>query len=112
MRAIFKSFWVRKLIGKLGVPYNRRLPVRGSPHPNDYDAGLSLATAESNAFRSQSGLPAPEWRIAALICLASGGVTRTANNSPLAFCVPIFGLPIFFFIYLVNKMFDTNISLC
>jgi hypothetical protein len=33
MRAIFKSFWVRKLIGKLGVPYNRRLGVRGSPHP-------------------------------------------------------------------------------
>jgi hypothetical protein len=25
--------WVRKLIGKLGVPYNRRLRVRGSPHP-------------------------------------------------------------------------------
>ncbi|HUA38803.1 MAG TPA: hypothetical protein VMA35_10470, partial [Candidatus Sulfopaludibacter sp.] len=33
MRATFKSFWVRKLIGKLGVPYNRRLRVRGSPHP-------------------------------------------------------------------------------
>jgi hypothetical protein len=29
MRANFKSFWVRKLIGKLGVPYNRRLRVRG-----------------------------------------------------------------------------------
>ena len=27
MRAIFKSVWVRKLIGKLGVPYNRRLGV-------------------------------------------------------------------------------------
>jgi hypothetical protein len=26
--------WVRKLIGKLGVPYNRRLRVRGSPHPH------------------------------------------------------------------------------
>lgn len=25
--------WVRKLIGKLGVPYNRRLGVRGSSHP-------------------------------------------------------------------------------
>src|SRR5277367_6197141 len=33
MRAKFKSVWVRKLIGKLGVPYNRRLRVRGSPHP-------------------------------------------------------------------------------
>jgi hypothetical protein len=28
MRVIFKSVWVRKLIGKLGVPYNRRLRVR------------------------------------------------------------------------------------
>ena len=27
------QFWVRKLIGKLGVPYNRRLGVRGSSHP-------------------------------------------------------------------------------
>ena len=25
--------WVRKLIGKLRVPYNRGLRVRGSPHP-------------------------------------------------------------------------------
>jgi hypothetical protein len=31
MCAIFKLIWVRKLIGKLGVPYNRRLRVRGSP---------------------------------------------------------------------------------
>jgi hypothetical protein len=46
MRATFKSVWVRKLIGKLGVPYNRRLRVRGSPHPLDYDAGLSLAVLE------------------------------------------------------------------
>src|ERR1017187_5860514 len=53
MSAIFQSYWVRKLIGKLGVPYNRRLRVRGSPHPNDYDAGLSLAAAESNAFQNQ-----------------------------------------------------------
>jgi hypothetical protein len=30
MRAKLKSIWVRKLIGKLGVPYNRRLRVRGS----------------------------------------------------------------------------------
>jgi hypothetical protein len=51
MRAIFKSFWVRKLIGKLGVPYNRRLRVRGSPHPNYFDAGLSPAATESNALR-------------------------------------------------------------
>ena len=58
MRAKLKSVWVRKLIGKLGVPYNRRLGVRGSSHPLNYDADLSLPAAESNAFRNQSGLPA------------------------------------------------------
>ena len=50
MRANFNR-WVRKLIGKLGVPYNRRLLVRGSPHPRYYEAGLSLPAADSNAFR-------------------------------------------------------------
>jgi hypothetical protein len=54
MRAIFKSAWVRKLIGKLGVPYNRRLGVRGSSHPVHYDADLSLPAADSNAFRAHS----------------------------------------------------------
>jgi hypothetical protein len=57
MRAIFKSVWVRKLTGKLGVPCNRRLRVRGSPHPFNYVADLSLPAAESNAFRSQSDFP-------------------------------------------------------
>jgi hypothetical protein len=54
MRAKLKSVWVRKLIGKLGVPYNRRLRVRGSPHPLNYDADLSLPAADSNAFRIHS----------------------------------------------------------
>ena len=53
MRAIFQLFWLLKLIGKLGVPYNRRLRVRGSPHPNGYDVGLSPAATESNAFHNQ-----------------------------------------------------------
>jgi hypothetical protein len=56
MRAIFTIVWVRKLIGKLGVPYNRRLGVRGSSHPLNYDADLSLIAAVSNAFRIQSDL--------------------------------------------------------
>jgi hypothetical protein len=56
MRAIFKSVWVRKLIGKLGVPYNRRLRVRGSPHPLFYDADLSLAAAEILIFYRQQTL--------------------------------------------------------
>jgi hypothetical protein len=101
-----KFHWVRKLIGKLGVPYNRRLRVRGSPHPLFYDADLSLPAADSNAFRNQSGLSCLDARIAALIAFASIGVTLTANSSPLAFWTPIFGLPSLFFIF-VNKYVDS-----
>jgi hypothetical protein len=50
MPAIFQ-FGVRKLIGKLGVPYNRGLRVRGSLHPHDYGAVLPPLAAESKAFR-------------------------------------------------------------
>jgi IS1 family transposase len=110
MRAIFKSFWVRKLIGKLGVPYNRTLGVRGSSHPlKRYDADLSLPAAESKAFRIQPVLPCPSERIASLSCLASTGVKRAAYNSPLAFCFPTFGRPAFFFIIIVNKYVDSII---
>jgi len=108
MRANFNQ-WVRKLIGKLGVPYNRRLGVRGSSHPLFYDADLSLPAADSNAFRSQSGLSIPDRRIAALMAFASGGVTRTVNTSPLAFCMPTLGLPTRFFIIYVYKYVDRNI---
>lgn len=51
MCVIFKSFWVRKLIGKLGVPYNRRVPVRGSLHPLYYEGVLPPPAVESNVFR-------------------------------------------------------------
>jgi hypothetical protein len=98
MRAILKSVWVRRLIGKPGVPYNRRLRVRGSPHPHDYETGLSLPAADSNAFRIQSDLLCRASRIAALSCLASMGVNRAAKKIPLAFCVPSLGLPAVFFI--------------
>ena len=101
MCAIFQSYWVRKLIGKLGVPYNRRLRVRGSPHPNDYDAGLSLAAAESNAFRIHAVFVSFACRIAPLSPLASMGENRAAKNMPLAFCMPILGLPACFFIIIV-----------
>jgi len=100
MCAIFKSVWVRRLKGKPGVPYNRKLRVRGSPHPLFYDADLSLAAAESNAFRIQADLLCFEHRIAALSCFASGGVTRTANTSPLAFCVPISELSLVAFAFI------------
>jgi hypothetical protein len=108
MRAIFKLLWVRRLIGKPGVPYNRRLGVRGSPHPLVYDDDLSLPAADSNAFRIQSDLFCPACCIAALIGLASTGVKRAANSSPLAFSFPILGRPSFFFIF-VNKYVDSNL---
>ncbi len=104
MRAMFQPLWVRKLIGKLGVPYNRRLRVRGSPHPHDYDAGLSLTAADSNAFRIQSDLLCPACRIAPLSCFASTGVNRAAKKTPLAFCMPILGLPACFFIISVTQI--------
>jgi len=65
-----------KLIGKLGVPYNRRLGVRSSPHPLNYDAGLSLPAADSNAFRTQSDLPYPERLTASWTVLDSSGAGR------------------------------------
>jgi IS1 family transposase len=101
--------WVRRLIGKPSVPYNRRLPVRGWSHPLIYDDGLSIAATKSKAFRNQSGLSALERRIAALISFASEGATLTENTSPLTFFVPIFGRPILFFIYFVYNNVDMNI---
>jgi len=98
MCAIFKSSWVRRLIGKPGVPYNRRLRVRGSPHPNDYDAGLSLPAAESNAFRIQSDLLSGERRIASLITLFSSGESRAFTMIPRNLAFASFGLPIFLLI--------------
>lgn len=75
MRAIFNR-WVLRLIGKPSVPYNRRLRVRRSPRPHDYDAGLSLPAAESNAFRIHSDLPWPARLTALSTCLASSGANR------------------------------------
>ena len=103
MRAIFKSDWVRKLIGKLGVPYNRRLRVRGSSHPHVYDADLSLAAAESNAFRIHSDLASFERRIASLITLFSSGESRAFTIIPRNLAFATFGLPIFGFINTLRK---------
>ena len=103
MRAILKSFWVRKLIGKLGVPYNRGLRVRGSPHPHDYGAGLSLAEAESNALRIHSDLASSVRRIASLITLFSSGESRAFTIIPRNLAFATFGLPIFGFINTLRK---------
>jgi hypothetical protein len=95
MRAIFKSVWVRKLIGKLGVPYNRRLGVRGSSHPLFYDADLSLPAADSNAFRIQR-ICSVQSVSPALDGLGLIGANRAYQNPPFHF-LPIFGRPTFFF---------------
>jgi hypothetical protein len=69
MSAKYKSLWVRKLIGKLGFPYNRRLGVRGSSHPLDYDCVVSLSAAESKAFRIHADLTCPNCFTAAFTAL-------------------------------------------
>jgi hypothetical protein len=91
-------FWVRKLIGKLGVPYNRTLGVRGSPHPHYYETGLSLAAVDSNAFRIHSDLLSGERRIASEITLFSSGEIRVSIRIPRTLPFGSFGLPIFGFI--------------
>jgi hypothetical protein len=98
MRAIFKSVWVRKLIGKLGVPYNRRMGVRDSSHPLNYDADLSLPAAVSNAFRVHSDFIIFERRIASLITLFSSWEILVNIRIPRTFAFGSFGLPIFGFI--------------
>jgi IS1 family transposase len=74
-----------------------------------YVYNLSRAAAEINAFRNQSGLSVPERRIASFISLASGGVTRTENTSPFAFCMPTLGRPALFFIIIAYKYVDLNV---
>ena len=114
MSAIFKSYWVRKLIGKLGVPYNRRLRVRGSPHPHYYDAGLSLPATDSNAFRIHSDLVSLACLIAAKMTLFSSGETRACIKIPLYLALGTVGLPIFGFInrYCMTKNMLTEYRLC
>jgi hypothetical protein len=59
MCAILPSLWVRKLIGKLRVPYKRGLQVRGSSHPyfeRDYEPFLPPFAAASKVFRIHSDL--------------------------------------------------------
>jgi hypothetical protein len=103
MCAIFKSVWVRKLIGKLGVPYNRRLGVRGSPHPHGYDADLSFPAADSNAFRIHSDLPCPDRFTAAMTARDSSGANLAPIRVSLVSPFGSFGRPIFDFINCLTK---------
>jgi hypothetical protein len=97
MRAMFNQR-VRRLIGKPGVPYNRSLRVRTSPHPLDYDDGLSIAATKSNAFRNQSDLLSFDRRIASLIALFSSGESLACIRIPRNLAFGTFGLPIFLLI--------------
>jgi hypothetical protein len=96
--AILKSSWVRKLTGKLGVPYNRRLRVRGSPHPLNYEGVLLPLAVESNAFRIQSDAMSGDALIAAFISLFSSVESRMLIIIPRTLDFGSFGLPIFGFI--------------
>jgi hypothetical protein len=42
MRAIFKSVWVRKLIGKLGVPYCGGLHTEHGVYPSAFAVARSI----------------------------------------------------------------------
>ena len=79
----FQSSWARRLTGQTSIPYNRRLRVRGSPHPIDYDVGLSLPTAESNAFRIHSDLPG-ERRNSSLFNRTAGVLGRARRSARAA----------------------------
>lgn len=107
MKRRLPKFRVRKLTSKPAFltiadyePDPRRI------HFADYALDLLPVATKSNACRIQSDLDWPEPRIAALICFASPRVNRAAKSLPLAFCVPIFGLPTLFFIIFVNKNVD------
>jgi hypothetical protein len=65
---------------------------------HDYDS-------ESNSFLTHWDLVSLAERAASLIRLASLGVKRKAINTPLAFCVPSFGLPALFFIINVIQLY-------
>src|ERR1019366_9009 len=106
MRAIFNPFWVRKLIGK---PASLTIADWESETPRiqfNYGIGLSLPAAESNAFRIQSDLLCPVWRIAPLIAWLSSGETRACTRIPRSLAFGTFGLPILGFIK--NFAYDEN----
>ena len=98
MYAKLKLLWVRKLIGNLGVPYNRRLGFRGSPHPQ-FQAKLWLPpAAASNAFRIQSDLLSADDFTAASITRCSSGESRALTMIPRNLALATLGRPIFGFI--------------
>jgi len=95
---------VRKLTGKPAFPTGADCECKARRIHVAYDSDLPDSTAESTTFRNQSDLLLRDLAIAACISFISGGVNRAASCFPLAFCVPSFGRPTFFFIIFGNKM--------
>jgi hypothetical protein len=104
----FVALRVRKLTGKPGVvtPPDCEFEARRIHTFSDYEIVAYYLDADSKTVRIHSDLLLRDLAIAACICLASGGVNLAANKAPLAFCVPIFGLPTPFFLIIVNINVD------
>jgi hypothetical protein len=102
IRNIFSPSWVRKLIGKLGVPYNRRLRVRDSSHPSAHATLFCPFAAESRASRIQVDFTSLDRLIAASMTLLSSWETRVCMSIPRSLVFGTFGLPIFGFIKILS----------
>src|SRR5215469_9838519 len=98
--------WVRKLNGKPAANTTPDCEFEARRIHLGYEIRVSFWAADSKALRIHSDLLLRDLAIAACIFSASGGVNLAANNSPLAFCMPIFGLPTFFFAIFVNINVD------
>jgi hypothetical protein len=98
MYAIFKLFWVRKLIGKPALLTIADCESEARRIQFDYGIGLSLPATESNAFRIHSPRPSGEAAMAACITLFSSLETRAWMMISRSLAFGTFGLPIFGFI--------------
>jgi len=81
MRANLKSLWVRRLIAKPRVPYNRALRVRGSSHPvlnHDYELFLPPFAAASKVFRVHFASSRFQW-------IARASLARCAGSNHACF---------------------------
>jgi hypothetical protein len=98
---ILNCFRVRKLIGKLGVPYNRRLGVRGFPHPHFQGKFWTPPAAAMSALRIHSDLLSGDASTAACITRLSSGESRAFTMIPRNLALATLGRPIFDFIKIV-----------
>ena len=106
MKLKLTQFWVRQLSGK---------PVDFTPPDSEFDTPRihhKKCGYESgnSSFLAHSDLVSLAARAASFIRFASPGVNRKAINTPLAFCVPILGLPARFFIILLYNYLARNVN--